>query len=145
MNCSLAFSYEFSRDDGDFGWLRAYVQRPDFSGRNGMWVQWQDVVEFAATLGRYPLTIADPIACDWGFGEQGRHTAITRLRIAPAGATGGLIADVTLANCYAPDNGCRVLFDTDYPALARFQQEIEAMMRRDIATATLLGSCTNDR
>ncbi|MEG3143328.1 hypothetical protein U1839_01560 [Sphingomonas sp. RT2P30] len=145
MNCSLSFTYEFNRDGDDFGWLRAHLHTPEFSGRNGMWVQWQDVVDFAATLGRFPLTVADPVACDWGFGEKGRYTAITRLSIAPTGASGAVVAEVALANYYAPENSCRVRFDTDYPSLIRFQHEIEAMMRRDIPTATLMGSSTDNR
>jgi hypothetical protein len=110
-----------------------------------MWVQWQDVVDFAASLSRFPIDAAHPVTCDWGFCEGGQYTAITKLSVAAAGATGALTADATLANYYEPENRCQARFQTDYPSLTRFQHQIESMMRRETRSATLSGIKTNDR
>ncbi|WP_443970476.1 hypothetical protein [Sphingobium sp. CR28] len=82
MNSKLVLEYAFSRDDDDFGWLIAKVQTPHFSGSNGMWVQWQDVGEFAASLLRYPIDVDSPVTGEWGFREQEEYTEITKISIA---------------------------------------------------------------
>ena len=145
MNATLTFEYEFSRDDDDFGWLTARVETPDFSGRNGMWVQWQDIVAFGASLHRYPIEATHPLSCEWGFGEAGRYEVVTKVVIAPQGATGGLIVDVDVANYYDHRNRCRTQFLTDCPSLARFREQIETMMRREAQTAALCGTKAGDR
>ncbi len=128
MNSKLVLEYAFSRDDDDFGWLIAKVQTPHFSGSNGMWVQWQDVGEFAASLLRYPIDVDSPVIGEWGFCEQEQYTEITKISIAATGATGALLAAVSLANYYEPTNRCSTCFKTDYPAADRFRAEIERMM-----------------
>jgi hypothetical protein len=139
MNCTLSLEYEFSRDGDHFGWLNARLQAPDFTGRNVMLVQWQDLTDYAASLGQYPIDVANPVTCDWGFGEEGRYAPITRVVIAPAGQTGGLVADVSLANYFDPREGCRVGFETDYPSLSDFGNQIERMIRREATSAVLRG------
>lgn len=145
MNSRLTFQYEFSRDEDDFGWLTAGLETPDFSGRNGMWVQWQDILDFAASLARYPIPKGEAVECEWGFGERGQYTAVTKVRIAPGRPTGGVIADISLANYNQPENHCRTQFETDYPSLSEFRLEIERMMQNRCGSATLLGSKANDR
>lgn len=140
MNSKLIIEYEFSKDNDDFGWLIAEVQTPRFRGRNGMWVQWQDVGEFAASLSRYPIDAEEPAVGEWGFGEQGRYTEITKITIAPEGLTGRLVADVALTNYYAPENRCCTRFKTDYASLDHFRDEIERMIEARSGNAILLGS-----
>ncbi|HEV7287147.1 hypothetical protein [Sphingomonas sp.] len=142
MNCTLTFEYEFSRDDDDFGWLLARLQTPDFSGRNGMWVQWQDLTDFAASLSQYPFNA--PAVCEWGFGEEGKFTPVTKLSLSAAGVRGGLIADVFLANYYEPANFVQSRLETDYPSVAEFQRQLARMMRREVSDATLIGSKSNN-
>jgi hypothetical protein len=139
MNSNFVFEYEFSRGD-DFGWLKAKVETPHFGGRNGMWVQWQDLGNFAASLSAYPITPVSPKLCRWGFGKDGKYTEITKLAIAPKGVTGGLLADVSLANWDEPDNRCSTRFETHYPSLAAFREEIERMLHNRTGSATLYGS-----
>ena len=139
MNSKLMLAYEFS-DSDDFGWLIAEVQTPSFSGRNGMWVQWQDVGDFAALLSTYPITADKPVVEEWGFTQQGEHTEITKIGVAPRGTTGGLIVDIALTNYYSPLSRCRAQFETDYPALAIFREGIERMMQDRIGSAVLHGS-----
>jgi hypothetical protein len=140
MNSMLTFAYEFSPSGDDFGWLTARVETPDFSGENGMWVQWQDVAEFGEALARYPIEAADPVTGEWGFGEDGTYEIVTKVAIAPESATGALLVDVLLANYYEPANRCRTRFRTDYPATARFREQIARMMQQDSRTAILRGS-----
>jgi hypothetical protein len=145
MNSVVTLEYEFSRDDDDFGWLIVHVQTPDFSGRNGMWVQWQDVVDFGVALSRYPIDAAAPVTCEWGFSEDEKYEVITKIVITPGGTTGGLVVDVCLANYYDPQNRCETRFGTDYPCIARFRDEIKRMMRRDAQAAALSGLKANLR
>lgn len=60
MNSKLTFEYRFSTDGDDFGLLFASVETPRFTGTNEMWVQWQDLTDFAATLARFPIAEDDP-------------------------------------------------------------------------------------
>lgn len=143
MNSRLTLEYEFSRDGDDFGWLATRVETPDFIGRNGMWVQWQDLVGFADTLGRYPLEADHHIAEEWGVGEGGEYVAVTRLAIGPKGRTGGLLCNVELANYFDTWNRCRTHFLTDYPSLARFREQIAALMRKEAPQAVLDGEKSN--
>lgn len=139
MNCTLSFRYEFSRDDDDFGWLAASLRTPQFSGRNGMWVQWQDLSEFAEALSRYPIDAAGPVECNWGFGGEGGYSPVTRVRVRPAAVTGPVAVEVLLADHYQPDDHCRTRFETDYPALLEFQRQLRLMMRREGEEAVLKG------
>jgi hypothetical protein len=139
MNSTLVLEYEFSRDGDDFGWLMAKVQTPHFRGRNGMWVQWQDVGDFAASLSAYPISADSPVLGEWGIGEQGKYTEIIKVGIAPKGATGALVANVSLANYYEPENRCSTRFETDYPSLSEFREAIERMMHNRTGTAVLNG------
>ncbi|WP_298200151.1 hypothetical protein [Novosphingobium sp.] len=140
MNSLFVFEYEFSRDGDDVGWLIAKVQTPSFSGSNGTWVQWQDVRDFASSLSTYPINADRPAHCEWGFSEQGQYTAITKLSIAPKGATGGLVASVLLANHYVPDNRCSTFFETDYPSVSEFSEQIKRMLNNRTGGATLTGN-----
>jgi hypothetical protein len=139
VNSSLTLAYEFSRDGDDFGWLEASLSTPDFSARNGMWVQWQDLTSFAEELLRYPLTRESPAEAEWAVGEDGRTEAITRIVVAPAGSTGALVCFVYLANYYENADRCQVRFGTDYPSLARFADALGAMMRKEVPSAVLTG------
>jgi hypothetical protein len=144
MNCRLDLEYEYSRDGDDFGWLVAKIVTPSFTGRNGMWVQWQDIDEFASSLSQYPIRPSDPVVVDWGFSKQGTHTSITKIAAEPAGLTGGLVITVSLANDHEPANRCSVRFETEYPALGNFVAELHHMMRERTGGAALIGS-TNVR
>lgn len=140
MNNGLVFEYEHSRDGDDFGWLITRVVTPAFQAENGMWVQWQDLLEFGQSLSAYPIPSDQPLTGEWGVGEHGEYQAITSVAVAPEGTTGGLIADVFLANYYDPRHRCQTRFLTDYPSLDRFRFEIVAMMGRERPSATLTGS-----
>lgn len=140
MNSKLTLEYEFSRDDDDFGWLAAAVETPKFKARNGMWVQWQDVGDFAAALSTYPFQADSPVTGEWGFSEAEKYTAITKVIIVPNGSTGSIVVNVSLADYYQPEVCCMTLFETDYPALDRFREAIERMMSRRTGEAVLEGS-----
>ena len=139
MNSTFVFEYEFSRDGDDFGWLIAMVQTPQFSGRNGMWVQWQDVGDFATSLSTFPIQADSPVLCEWGFSKEGEYSEITKVNIAPKGATGALVANVSLANYYLPENRCSTHFETDYPSLSEFGEQIKRMLYNRTGSAVLNG------
>ena len=140
MNSKLIFGYEFSRDGDDFGWLLAEVETPHFKGRNGMWVQWQDVGDFAAALIQYPIETDSPVTGEWGFTQQGNYTEVTKVSIGPTGKSGALVTSVSLVNYYEPSIRCSTRFQTDYPAVGRFRVEIERMMQDRTGRAVLEGS-----
>ena len=140
MNSKLILEYEFSQDGDDFGWLRAEVQTSCFSGRNGMWVQWRDVIDFAASLASYPIQADRSVTEEWGFNERGQYAEITKISITPEGLTDVLAVNVSLANYYEPASRCSICFKTDYPSLDRFRAEIEQMMRDRAGSAALFGS-----
>ena len=48
-------------------------------------------------------------------------------------------------SCDEPENGCRTRFETDYPALLQFQDQIERMMRERKGAAVLTGFNGNAR
>ncbi len=137
MSGGLTLEYEFSRDGDDFGWLVARLETPDFSGRNGMFVQWQDLVEYSEALARYPIEAADPVTKEWGLGAVEDYVGITSIRIGPTGKTGGLVCDVALADYHDPQYGCRSRFATDYPAVEEFRRQLAAMMRKEVQQALL--------
>ena len=142
MNSKLTFGYEFSRDGDDFGWLVANVITPHFTGHNGMWVQWQDICDFAESLASFPIAIENPVNAEWGFTVQGDYFVITKISIAPSGLTGGLAARVTLANYYEPSNMCSTSFQTDYPSIELFRMQIQRMMDDRSGIAKLVGTAS---
>ena len=109
-----------------------------------MWVQWQDLGDFATALSSYPIQADRPVIGEWGIGEAGHYTEITKVIIAPIGSTGALVVNITLADYNQPENYCSTRFDTDYPSLDRFREAIEAMMSERTGEAVLDGSA-NDR
>jgi hypothetical protein len=145
MNSTLSFEYQFSPGGDDFGSLISKVETPDFCGSNAMWVQWQDMDDFADSLCRFPIEANAPLKCEWGFSENDNYKIVTMVKIAPAGQTGALVADVYLANYHAPENRCQTLFETDYPSLEIFKGEIKRMMREKCGIAILEGMKTNFR
>lgn len=98
VNCHLNLQYEFDAGGDDFGQMAAHIITPTFTGRNHMWVQWQDVVEFATSLSRYPIDRNEPVIGKWGFGENGVVTEITKVIVEAAGVSGGLYIQASLAN-----------------------------------------------
>jgi len=105
-----------------------------------MWVQSQDVTEFAQALAAYPIAADEPLVREWGFGGDGGHEIVTSVSIAPEGRTGGLIVDVYLADYYDLFHRCQTRFQTDYPTLDQFRRDLASMMRREAQTAVLSGS-----
>jgi hypothetical protein len=136
MSGNLILEYEFSSGD-DFGWLVARFETPDFCGQNGMFVQWQDLVEYGEALARYPIEAADPVIAEWGFGSVDDYTCITRIVLGPRGPTGGLLCDVSLSDYHDPEYRCRSRFTTDYPAVEQFRQQLAALMRKEGKQAVL--------
>ena len=143
MNSALLLGYDYSDDaEDDFGWLKAEVRTPRFSGRNGMWVQSQDILDFAVSLSAYPVSAAEPLVGDWGFCEGDVYTPVIKIVIKPKALIGALVVNVSLVDFYEPANRCDVSLDADYPSLGRFQADIERMMHTRAGSALLECSST---
>ena len=135
---SLTVTYQHSLDD-DFGRLRLALATEDFSGRGGFWVQWQDVEEFAASLGAYPLPVASPPIAQWGFEKLEGDDLIIGLEVKPADTRGTLLVSVEVADDFEPRRRLRANFTTHYPQLEAFQQALMKVMRREAEEAVLTG------
>ncbi|MBC9034750.1 hypothetical protein IAG41_20360 [Sphingomonas sp. JC676] len=141
MNAKLTLRYEFSSDDGDFGWLAAEVETYPFSGRGGFWVQWQDVEAWAGKLGSYPISTENPCVAEWGQcqSDGSNYEVIIGVSILPANKTGDLDVLVKVGDLNDARQQCQAVFRTNYPDTARFAAEMQAMMRRETNVARLLG------
>lgn len=141
MTDNLTLAYEFTNDpNDDFGWLAASVEADGFRARNGFWVQWQDVVEFASHLAPYPLPADGPVKAEWGFDENGEYTRVTLISLSQTSATGRVSVSVDLADYDEPRRRCQVVFDTTYASLSTFRQDLEDLMARKKETAVLLSA-----
>ncbi|QNP43738.1 hypothetical protein H9L15_03475 [Sphingomonas daechungensis] len=141
MADNLTLAYEFTNDpNDDFGWLAASVEASGFRARNGFWVQWQDLVEFASRLAPYPLPTNGPVEAEWGYSENGEYTRVTLISLSQTSATGKVSVSVDLADYYEPRRRCQVIFDTSYASLELFRQELEDLMARKKETAVLLSA-----
>jgi len=141
MTASLTLTYDFSRDDDDFGWLQAKVQSSKASGVFGFWVQWQDVEQWGETLFRYPIPRGDPLIADWGQSDSdgGNYQPIVKVTIAPIDRSGHLEVVVHLSDHADQRNQCRAAFGTTHAELGRFAVEIREMMARRGSDAELTG------
>lgn len=139
MKCQLTLKYKFSDDGDDFGWLAAELETPAFKAMNGTWVQWQDILDLSAALACYPIETVEPATGLWGFSENEQHIEVTKIVVKPLGPSGGLRVLALLANNDEPDNLCSVSFETDYPALGKFADELTTMITNRSGSAILIG------
>ena len=123
----------------DFGRLDVRVSTACFSGTGGFWVQWQDVKEFGASLGTYPISADAPLAAQWGYNMQEGDDLILKVEIAPANASGDLKVAVEIADDNNRSNRVRTSFTTNYPDLLSFQSQIAQLMTGEIDEAVLSG------
>lgn len=135
----VIFRYEFSAVD-DFGWLDVEVSTPNFSGRGGFWVQWQDVQEFGQSLRTYPLQADAPPRGAWGYEPWEGDSLIIRIEVVPANATGDLKVEVEVADHFEQSNRVRTSLLTNYPQLEAFSDGIASLMKRQTSEALLVGN-----
>lgn len=141
MSASLALTYDFSRDDDDFGWLPASLKTPMLSGSFGFWVQWQDVTEWGEALFHYPIPRDRPVVADWGMFESDgtNYQPIVKVAVVAVDAAGHLDVEVHLSDHADRRRQCETVFRTTYAELARFGAELRAMMGRTSKEAVLTG------
>lgn len=123
----------------DFGYLTVAVETPDFSGRGGFWVQWQDVIEFAEALGAYPITNDAPVGCQWGYEMQEGDDLILRIEIKPTNLRGDLAVHFEVADMHEAHKRMRGSFLTNYPEIAAFRADITRLMDMATDEAVLTG------
>jgi len=137
---TLTLSFTHDPDPNEhFGQFHIAVSASGFSGSGYMWVQWQDIEEFAEALAAFPLPASPPVSLRRGF----NHTAGDDLRVAieirPTDARGNLQVDVTVADYVQPERRVRTTFNTNYPQVEIFQRSILQMTKGDLAEAVLTG------
>ena len=131
MTGSLTLSYDFSGDpNDDLGWLTVIADCEDYRAKNGMWVQWQDVVEFAETLSQYPITSVTPVEAEWGFTENGNYTRVTFISLRPANVSEQVVVTVDLVDWNDVRRRCQMALDTTYADIASFRGELEQLMAK---------------
>ena len=136
----LSLSYKHDADpDDDFGQLQVAVNASGFSGSGFMWVQWQDIEEFAADLAAFPLPANPPVSLRRGFNDLVGDDLRIAIEIQPADARGNLRVDVTIADYIEPARRIRTTFNTLYPQLETFQRSILRVIKGDLAEAVLIG------
>lgn len=135
---SLTVRYEYSAGD-DFGRLLLAVETPGFTGRGGFWVRWQDVVEFAESLNKYPLSADVPPANRWGFNTLEGDDLIIGLKVQPLDRRGTLRVSVEIADEFEPKRRVRAAFETHYAQLDNFHEALVRVMRREAGEAVLTG------
>lgn len=142
----LAFRYQYDPSHldralvDDFGYLAVAVETPDFSGRGGFWVQWQDVIEFGEALAIYPITDDAPVVGQWGYEMQQGDDLILRIEVKPANLRGDLAVLYEVADMHEARNRIRGSFLTNYPQIAEFRAAIARLMDKEIGEAVLTGT-----
>lgn len=131
MTSGVTLSYDFSADpNDDFGWLTVIVESENCRGKNGMWVQWQDVVDFAEKLSQYPIASETPVEAEWGFTEEGNYTRVTFISLSPANARGEVAVTVDLVDYHDARRRFQLALETTYADIASFRAELEQLMAK---------------
>jgi hypothetical protein len=139
MAGSVTFAYEFSGDpDDSFGWLAVTAEAEGFRGANGIWVQWQDVGEFAERLSQYPFPSGEPVEAEWGYSEEEAYTRVTFISLRPSDARGNILVTVDLADYYDVRRRCQLVLQTTYASIADFREGLIKLMERKADNAVLL-------
>lgn len=138
---SLTLRYEYDRTPpiDDFGWLAAKVETEAYFGSAGMWVQWQDVAEFAENLKQYPILPQAPVMGKWGFNMLEGDDLILSIEVVPINKAGDLAVRVELADHLVRDHRLRTSFVTAYAELGSFASELSAVMAKSADKAVLRG------
>ena len=140
MKAQLIIRYDFSRDDDDFGWLHAELITLKVSGKAGFWVQWQDIEDWASELADLPMRGGAESQADWGQTESdGSNYQPVIKTVVKVGGTGTLEVIVSLGDYLDPRVHCQSVFETDFPALHNFADELDRLMRREATEAVLVG------
>ena len=139
MSNSLTLAYEFSNDPkDDFGWLVIAAEGNGFAGTAGYWVQWQDVVEWAAMLDAFPLP-SSGIKREWGYTEEGTYYQVIYIGLSQSTPGGRLSVSLGLRDYYDRSLHAEFCFETSYSRLAEFKAEVERLMAGTSEGAMLLG------
>lgn len=133
----LSLAYDHDPTD-DFGWLRVSAEAKGFAAKAGFWVQWQDVVEWAAKLDAYPLP-PNGIEQDWGFVQDGTHRKVISIGLKQSTRTGRVTVRLELTDYHDPSCHAEFSFQTAYSNLDDFKKEVEQVMAQTRERATLLG------
>lgn len=131
-------------DSDGTGELEAHVSSDEFAGVGKAYFNLSDIVDFAGSLKKFPLSTEHPPTIDGGFGAPHPQCHL-RLRIQPYNARGVLLVKVDLAT-KSWDTGDRDLqqhvsarFLTEYAPLNRFADEMRHLVDGAVDEAILIG------
>ena len=133
----LSLAYDRDPTD-DFGWLSVSAEGKGFAATTGFWVQWQDVVEWAAKLDSYPLP-PNGIEREWGFSQDGTYYQVIYVGLKQSAPTGRVTVKIELTDYYDPSCHAEFSFQTAYSNIGDFKKEVAQMMAQGRERATLLG------
>ena len=139
----------YQPDDDGTGKIIATVKSGEFSARGAAWFDPIDVKRtFVAVLRSFPLTATTPALIEGGFWSKERPGSLEqchlRIVVRPYNSRGTLLVHVDLSSevWSRPDADLQSLatvrFTTEYTAVDRFAQELEAVLdgKRDVAVLT---------
>jgi len=139
----------YQPDDDGTGKIIATVKSGEFSARGAAWFDPIDVKRtFVAVLRSFPLTATTPALIEGGFWSKENPGSLAqchlRIAVKPYDVRGTLLVHVDLSSevWTTPDadlqNLATIRFTTEYVAVDRFAQELEAVLdgKRDVAVLT---------
>ena len=142
----------YQADDDGTGKIIATVKSGEFSAQGAAWFNPTEVKRtFVAALRSFPLTAITPALIEGGFGSKERPGSLEchlRIAVKPYDSRGTLLVHVDLSSevWSTPDadlqNLATIRFTTEYTAVDRFAQELEAVLdgKRDVAVLTGINS-----
>jgi hypothetical protein len=137
---SLTLKYEHNSDpNDDFGWLAMSVATEMMQGEGGMWVQWQDVKEFAESLDVFPLSDGEFRELDRGYGQQNDYHSVVKVRIEPKNVKGDLVVTARLSDSDDPEQHLQTKFVCHYASVSLFRDALLAVVDRTRDKAILEG------
>jgi hypothetical protein len=134
----LVFKYEPDPDDC-VGRLYVQVESNSFSGRGFFWAQPEQIERFALEAGGYPLLPKHPARIRLGYNELKDADVIVAVEISPADGVGNIAVRVELADLYETAERVRTRFQTNYPDLERFVDDLLGVMNGVAEEAVLVG------
>jgi len=137
---SVAITYK--AEDEWHGELTAKLRGGEFTGRGSAWFNVSQVLEFARSIGTYPIEASSAPLLEGGFWkDDGTLDQVHfRIQIKPIGHRGMLSASVQLLatdNYTGFNSEIRVEFLVTYGDLASFQTSLLSHINGDAAEATL--------
>lgn len=135
-------SLTYTPEDEWHGELAAKLRGGEFTGRGSAWFNVSELLEFARSIGTYPIEASSALLLESGYwNDKGTLDQVHfRMKIKPVGKRGMLSASVHLSateNSADSSGEIRVEFPVTYGDLANFQSSLLSHLNGNAAEATL--------